>query len=193
MGGESPAKLGRTGPPARSCEELVHLLGVEAVAAVSGFDGAAQLLERRGLGVVEEGARDGGHGDGVEDHEVAGIERAGAVQANTGRASSPAGHDRDIDRAAVARTKLPERERRDMGQDRGRAAGENSSQPQRLRGEATVPDGVDAPMDAVKAASPRAAIDGGAGQPERVALRQRDDPVLPRGQVREAILGAWMF
>lgn len=63
--------------------------------------------------------------------------------------------------------------------------GENSSHPSRLFTRRPVTDGVDAAMDAMKAATLRALGDRALRQPHLHELPHRDDPMLRPGDARD--------
>jgi hypothetical protein len=83
---------------------------------IGGVEGEPELLVSRDLGVIEEGAMEGGDGDAVSDCAVL-TEIAGAVQVDAVLPPSAPGRG-DVYRTDGARSELPERNCRLVAQDR---------------------------------------------------------------------------
>jgi len=72
-----------------------------------------------------------------------------------------------------------------MAEHRTDTGGQHGSHPPALACECGVPDGVDAVVQAMKPAGPRAAVDRVVAEPERSQLRTRHDAVLSSRERRD--------
>ncbi len=160
-------------------ELVVEGAAVECLQAVGLVEGALQLAGGDQFTEVQEGAGDGGHGDVVDDGDVRGGERGGAMDEDAlVPAPGAAGHGH-LDLPVAVGAELVQAGGGAVGEDRARAAGEDGGgvEPLALE-ELAGHQGVDGLVDAMQAAGGDALADGALRQPELAQLVQAKRPVL---------------
>src|SRR5215218_8779146 len=116
------------------------------------------------------------------------------MDANPGPALAPGDpRHRDVYWPSLVVEEPQERCRTSVTERRSVAAGKHSGQPSPLLGQASMPDGVDAAMDAVQLPALHSTRDAAVADPGFAKLSSIDHPVLPRRQGRnlEGRLGAF--
>jgi len=152
------------------------------------------LAERLGEGVarydvseVDQRSLDRGHGDALDDGDIADIERDGVMD----RDPAPTPHaprGRHVDTAPAARSQAVERCRVAVAQHGTRSARQNGRKPMPLPSQLAMTHGVDPRVQRHERPAPQACLDHRRGRSERQQLAARDHPVLPLDQRHDSML-----
>jgi hypothetical protein len=95
--------------PATALHQPLDRGHVEQPQALCLLEGAREAALIDDLGEVEQRPGDGGHRDAVEHGALTGMQRAHQVHVDVGVPVPAAAENRDVDRSAGARAKIPER------------------------------------------------------------------------------------
>jgi hypothetical protein len=130
---------------------------------------------------------DGGDGDAFVGGDVAGVERAVAVDSNAVGAALWGG--KDCNEGAVEARNLVEDPCGEVAERRSVTGGEDGGGPPSALGEAGVPDRIDPDVDPVQSPAGESAGDRGSAEAGREELSEGDDPVLALGAPRDDCVG----
>jgi hypothetical protein len=161
---------------------------------------AVQLDARDDLGEVEEGAGDRGRRNPAVLGDVGRIEMSHAVNVDPGTLTPTVAGHRDVDSPARARTDGEVGSGGAGAQRRVRSAGQDGRHPASFLSKGSVPHGVDADVDSMKATglaatADRTSADRTSADAEPTELPEGDDPMLASSELgqRGLPLGAgWL-
>ena len=179
----------RPGMPVRPLDAREQLAHVDAVLGLRAPRRIAELRRRQNRGDVQQGALGRGHRDALVVRDVAPVQRARVVHAETLHATNARPEDRDLDQPLLPRQALEVSSGSEPAQVRRVGARENRGHEPSLEGQGRISDGVDASVHAMQAAVPDPSADGVPVEPAGVQLPCCDLPLLLGGLPSDADVG----
>ena len=156
---------------------------------MSAWSKALELAGGEDVGQVEQGARDGGDGDVVDDGDVCVGEDRGAMNGEVWVGAGGAAGDGDLDPGVAVVAQFVQAGGGAVREDRAVAAGDDRGHVEPLALEEFFRDeGVDRVVDAVHAAGGYALVDRGGGQPELAQLVEPEHAVLLARELGEGLV-----